>query len=178
MAFSFVLFHRDRLTNFCYLFRQRFSLHICSNSPSCHNVLILLSLSNVTNLSLFAGVCQTSLSLSSFLHRCLLLSFSLPRSLSLSFTSSLSLSLCLMPLPPPPPLSFCTLIAGRSSGCYGCRAFTWGASKNCLHVRAASTFAYGRKQILACTSRSHRVVHTCVCVCVCVCMCMCVCVCV
>ena len=32
-------------------------LHICLNSSSCHNVLILLSLSGVTNLSLFVGVC-------------------------------------------------------------------------------------------------------------------------
>jgi len=32
-------------------------LHICLNSSSCHNVLILLSLSGVTNLSLLAGVC-------------------------------------------------------------------------------------------------------------------------
>ena len=40
-----------------------------------------------------------------------------------------------------------------------------GASKRC-RVRAAGTFACGRKQILACTSRSHRVVHTCVCACV------------
>jgi len=34
-----------------------FMLHICLNSSSCHNVLILLSLSGVTNLSLLAGVC-------------------------------------------------------------------------------------------------------------------------
>ena len=32
-------------------------LHICVNSSSCHNVLILLSLSVVTNLSLLVGVC-------------------------------------------------------------------------------------------------------------------------
>ena len=32
-------------------------LHICLNSSSCHNVLILLSLSDVTNLSLLIGVC-------------------------------------------------------------------------------------------------------------------------
>ena len=31
-------------------------LHICLNSSSCHNVLILLSLSGVTNLSLLVGV--------------------------------------------------------------------------------------------------------------------------
>jgi len=31
--------------------------HICTNSSSCHNVFILLSLSGVTNLSLLAGVC-------------------------------------------------------------------------------------------------------------------------
>jgi len=34
-----------------------FRLHICSNSFSCHNVFIPLSLSDVTNLSLNAGVC-------------------------------------------------------------------------------------------------------------------------
>jgi len=32
-------------------------LHICLNSSSCHNVLVLLSLSGVTNLSLLVGVC-------------------------------------------------------------------------------------------------------------------------
>jgi len=32
-------------------------LHICLDSSSCHNVLILLSLSGVTNLSLLVGVC-------------------------------------------------------------------------------------------------------------------------
>jgi len=32
-------------------------LHICSNSSSYHNVLILLCLSGVTNLSLLAGIC-------------------------------------------------------------------------------------------------------------------------
>ena len=32
-------------------------LHICWNSSSCHNVLILLSLSGMTNLSLLVGVC-------------------------------------------------------------------------------------------------------------------------
>jgi len=32
-------------------------VHICSNSSSCHNVLILLSLSGVTNLRLLVGVC-------------------------------------------------------------------------------------------------------------------------
>ena len=34
-------------------------LHICLNSSSCHNVLILLSLSGVTNLSLLVSVCAT-----------------------------------------------------------------------------------------------------------------------
>jgi len=34
-----------------------FLLHICLNSSSCHNVVILLSLSGVTNLSLLDGVC-------------------------------------------------------------------------------------------------------------------------
>jgi len=32
-------------------------LHVCLNSSSCHNVLILLSYSGVTNLSLLVGVC-------------------------------------------------------------------------------------------------------------------------
>jgi len=32
-------------------------LHICLNSFSCHNVLVLLSLSGVANLSLLVGVC-------------------------------------------------------------------------------------------------------------------------
>ena len=93
---------------------------------------------------------------------------------------SLSLSFYLILFPHTPPLSFCTLIAGESSSCYGCRAFTWGASKSCHRVQAAGTFACGRQQILACTSRSHRVVHTCLCVCVYVCMCVyaCVCVCI
>jgi len=45
-------------------------------------------------------------------------------------------------------------------------------------VRPAGTFACGRKQILACTSSSHRFVHTCVCVCVCVYVCVCMRVCV
>jgi len=34
---------------------------------------------------------------------------------------------------------------------------------------SARSFACGSKQIVAYTSRSHRVVHTCVCVCVCMC---------
>ena len=42
-------------------------LHICSNSSSCHNVFILLSLSGVTNLSLLAGVCATCI----LAYRCL-----------------------------------------------------------------------------------------------------------
>ena len=32
-------------------------MHVCSNSSSCHNVFILLSLLGVTTLSLIAGVC-------------------------------------------------------------------------------------------------------------------------
>jgi len=36
---------------------RRILLHVCSDSFSCHNVLILLSLSSVTNLSLLTGVC-------------------------------------------------------------------------------------------------------------------------
>jgi len=113
---------------------------------------------------------QTSLSLSFFLHRCLLFSFSLSRSLSFSSAISLSLSLCLISPPHPPPLSFCILIAGGSSSYYGYQAFVWGASKRCRRVRTAGTFACVRKQIQTCTSRSGRVVHTCVCVCVCVCV--------
>jgi len=42
-------------------------LHICSNSSSCHNVFILLSLSGVTNLSLLAGVCAACM----MAYRCL-----------------------------------------------------------------------------------------------------------
>jgi len=42
-------------------------LHICSNYSSCHNVLILLSLSGVTNLSLLAGVCAACM----LAYRCL-----------------------------------------------------------------------------------------------------------
>jgi len=116
---------------------------------------------------------QTSLSLSLFLHRCLFVSFSLAHSLSLMFASSLLLSLCLIPLPHTPTLSYCTLIAVGSSSCYGSRSFTRGASKSCRRVRAVDTFACGRKQILACTSCSHRL-YIRVCVCVCVCMYVCV----
>ena len=36
---------------------SNFLLHICLKFSSCHNVLIILSLSGVTNLSLFIGVC-------------------------------------------------------------------------------------------------------------------------
>jgi len=79
---------------------------------------------------------------------------------------------------PPLFLSFCSLIAGGSSSCYGYRTVTWGASKSCRHLRARGTFVCGRQQILACTSRSRRIVHTCVCVRVCVCVCVCVCACV
>ena len=42
-------------------------LHIYLNSSSCHNVLILLSLSGVTNLSLLAGACATCM----LAYRCL-----------------------------------------------------------------------------------------------------------
>jgi len=42
-------------------------LHICSNSSSCHNVFIQLSLSSVTNLSLLAGVCAACM----LAYRCL-----------------------------------------------------------------------------------------------------------
>ena len=67
-TFPFVLFHRDRFFNFCCLFRQQFSsAHTCSNSSSCHNVFILLSLSGVTNLSLLAGVCRACI----LAYRCL-----------------------------------------------------------------------------------------------------------
>ena len=58
IACPFVLFHNDRFFNVCCLFTVSDSLlHICLNSSSCHNVLILLSLSGVTNLSLLVGVC-------------------------------------------------------------------------------------------------------------------------
>jgi len=46
---------------------SNFLLHICSNSFSCHNVLIVLSLSGVTNLSLLAGVCAACM----LAYRCL-----------------------------------------------------------------------------------------------------------
>jgi len=57
IAFPLVLFNRK-----CFLISTAFSvsdsrLHIYSNFSSCHNVFILLSLSDVTNLSLLAGVC-------------------------------------------------------------------------------------------------------------------------
>jgi len=42
-------------------------LHICLNSFSCHNVLILLYLSGVTNLSLLVGVCAACM----LAYRCL-----------------------------------------------------------------------------------------------------------
>jgi len=42
-------------------------LHICLNSSSCHNVLILLSLSGVTNLSLLVGVCAACMLAYTFL---------------------------------------------------------------------------------------------------------------
>jgi len=67
MTFSFVLFHRDQ-----FLISTAFSvsdslLHICSTFLSCHNVLILLSLSGVTNLSLLVGVCAACM----LAYRCL-----------------------------------------------------------------------------------------------------------
>ena len=42
-------------------------LHICSNSSSCHNVLTLLSVSGVTNLSSLADVCAACM----LAYRCL-----------------------------------------------------------------------------------------------------------
>ena len=39
-------------------------LHICSNSSSCHNVLILLSLPGMINLCILAGVCAAWLDFS------------------------------------------------------------------------------------------------------------------
>ena len=57
IACPFVLFHNDRFFNVCCLSVSESLLHICLNSSSCHNVLILLSLSAVTNLSLLVGVC-------------------------------------------------------------------------------------------------------------------------
>ena len=58
IAFPFVPFHNDRFFNVCCLFHQRFKalLYIGLNSSSYHNVLILLSLSGVTNLRLLVGV--------------------------------------------------------------------------------------------------------------------------
>jgi len=46
---------------------SNFLLHICSNSSFCHNVLILLSVSGVTNLSLLVGVCTACM----LAYRCL-----------------------------------------------------------------------------------------------------------
>jgi len=46
---------------------SNFLLHICSNSSSCHNVLILLSLSGVTDLTFLAGVCAACM----LAYRCL-----------------------------------------------------------------------------------------------------------
>jgi len=114
------------------------------------------------------------------IHRCLELFF-FPRSLALFLVWQVSFALSLTASfsfnnPPRSLFQFCTLIAGGSSSCYGCQAFTRGASKFCCRVRAAGTFACGCHQILACTSRSRRVVHTCVCVCVCVCVYVCACV--
>ena len=57
MAFSFVLFHRCRFSISAAFSVSDSLLYIGSNSSSCHNVFILLSLSGVTNLSLLAGVC-------------------------------------------------------------------------------------------------------------------------
>jgi len=59
-------------------------LHICSNSSSCHNVFILLSLSGVINLSLLAGICATCM----LAYRCLQIKWIL---LSLSGVTNLSL---------------------------------------------------------------------------------------
>ena len=58
IARPFVLFHNDRFFSMSTAFSINDSLmHICLNSSSCHNVLILLSLSGVTTLSLLVGVC-------------------------------------------------------------------------------------------------------------------------
>ena len=57
IACPFVLFHDDRFSMFAAFSIGDSLLHICLNSSSCHNVLILLSLSGVTNLSLLVGVC-------------------------------------------------------------------------------------------------------------------------
>jgi len=114
---------------------------------------------------------QTSLSLSFFFHHCLLLSFLL---LARSLSGTLALFRSSFSSHTHPTLSLCTLIAGGCTSCYGCRAFTWVAPKSCRRVQAAGIFACGHQQILACTSHSHRVVHTCVCVHVCVHVCACV----
>ena len=57
IAFPFVLFHTMIVFSMtAALFVSDFLLHICLNSSSCHNVLILLSLSGMTNLNLLVGV--------------------------------------------------------------------------------------------------------------------------
>jgi len=67
----FVLFHRDRFSNFCCLFRQRFSAaYLTKLFPLPQRAkFILLSLSVVTNLSLLAGVRATCM----LAYRCLLM---------------------------------------------------------------------------------------------------------
>jgi len=57
IAFTFVLFHRDGSSMTAAFSVSDSLLHICLICSSCHNVLILLSLSGVTNLSLLVGVC-------------------------------------------------------------------------------------------------------------------------
>ena len=57
IAFPFVLFHTIVFSMSAALSVSNSLLHICLNSSFCHNVLILLSLPGVTNLSLLVGVC-------------------------------------------------------------------------------------------------------------------------
>ena len=56
IACPFVLFHNDLFSMSAAFSISDSLLHIFSNSSSCLNVFILLSLSGVTNLSLLAGV--------------------------------------------------------------------------------------------------------------------------
>ena len=67
IAFPFVLFHSNRFSMSAVFSVSNSLLHICLNSSSCHNVLILLSLSGVTNLSLLVGVCAACM----LAYRCL-----------------------------------------------------------------------------------------------------------
>jgi len=115
-----------------------------------HSLALLLS---------FSLLNQTSLSLSFFLHRCPLLSFSLARSLSLSLAICLSLSLCFMPLPHTPPLSLSGHLCVHLQANPG------------LHLSLPPRCTYVCVCVCVC-------VYVCACVCICICMCECVCVCI